>query len=140
MAQPIKSTVGFAIAGDEDETAGASLALRAGGDEGVGMGSPDPVFLTPHGGGGGGAGSLNSSDSAIGSADNTRGVRPRARVRVSRPAIGETPRPPPLPDPVPSPPASPTSARAIAASRFLPATRASPPSSPASLADHRDHA
>ena len=94
--------------------------LRAGGDEGVGMGSPDPVFLTPHGGGGGGAGSLNSSDSAIGSADNTRGVRPRARVRVSRPAIGETPRPPPLPDPVPSPPATPTSARAIAASRFLP--------------------
>ena len=105
MAQPIKRTVGFAIAGDEDETAGASFAFRAGGDEGVGVGSPDPVFLTPHGGGGGGAGSLNSTDSAIGSADNTRGVRPRARERVTRPESRTTPVPCPPPDPVPSPPA-----------------------------------
>lgn len=119
MAQPIKRTVGFAIAGDEDETAGASLALRAGGDEGVGMGSPDPVFLTPHGGGGGGAGSLNSSDSAIGSADNTRGVRPRARARVSRPAIGETPALLPSPTtsrPHPRPPRPRVRSRRLASS------------------------
>jgi hypothetical protein len=127
MAQPIKRTVGFAIAGDEDETAGASFAFRAGGDENVGVGSPDPVFLTPHGGGGGGAGSLNSTDSAIGSADNTRGVRPRARERVTRPESRTNPVPCPPPDPIPSPPAPPTRRRPYDRSRrlrSLPATRA----------------
>ena len=144
MAQPIKRTVGFAIAGDEDETAGASFAFRAGGEEGVGVGSPDPVFLTPHGGGGGGAGSLNSTDSAIGSADNTRGVRPRARERVTRPESRTTPVPcpPPRPHPVPTrtPDAAP-SVRPIAA--FFDRTPRRAPDlllPPPPLADHRDHA
>ena len=79
--QPIKRTVGFAIAGDEDgEGAGSTadghaMAFGDGVDAQGAVGSPSPVYITPHFDGTHPSGSSLESGGDARSADGTRGVR-----------------------------------------------------------------
>ena len=87
--QPIKRTVGFAIAGDEAGDDGSAAdgahgnATGAIGDDAqgaLGVGSPSPVYITPHFDGSHPAGSSLESGGAQ-SVDGTRGVRARPPPR-----------------------------------------------------------
>ena len=83
--QPIKRTVGFAIAGDEDgEGAGSTadghaMAFGDGVDAQGAVGSPSPVYITPHFDGTHPSGSSLESGGDARSADGTRGVRTHPR-------------------------------------------------------------
>ena len=83
--QPIKRTVGFAIAGDEAGDDGSAAdgahgnAMGAIGDDAqsaLGVGSPSPVYITPHFDGSHPAGSSLESGGAR-SVDGGHGVRAR---------------------------------------------------------------
>lgn len=91
--QPIKRTVGFAIAGDEAGDDGSAAdgahgnATGAIGDDAqgaLGVGSPSPVYITPHFDGSHPAGSSLESGGAQ-SVDGTRGVRARPPHRPQTP-------------------------------------------------------
>ena len=91
--QPIKRTVGFAIAGDEAGDDGSAAdgahgnATGAIGDDAqgaLGVGSPSPVYITPHFDGSHPAGSSLESGGAQ-SVDGTRGVRARPPLRPQTP-------------------------------------------------------
>ena len=91
--QPIKRTVGFAIAGDEAGDDGSAAdgahgnAMGAIGDDAqgaLGVGSPSPVYITPHFDGSHPAGSSLESGGAQ-SVDGTRGVRARPPLRPQTP-------------------------------------------------------
>jgi hypothetical protein len=83
-SQPIKRTVGFSIAGDEEGEEGGipfdgldGEGMDGGGMDGLGaVGSPSPVLITPHFDGP--ATSLGNSDGS-GSVDDTRSVRQRVQ-------------------------------------------------------------
>jgi hypothetical protein len=78
MAQPIKRTVGFAIAGGKAEAEAEEVTLAFSsdsvhlGDPSLDPSSPNPVLITPHFEGKSGVGSLGSGDG--GSQGDTRGV------------------------------------------------------------------
>lgn len=96
MAQPIKRTVGFAVAGAEAEAEAEEVQLAFSsdsvhlGEPSLGPGSPNPVLITPHFHG---KTTLGSPQSGEGSQGDTRGVRcaswTRARAEPER-------KPPPL--------------------------------------------
>ena len=96
MAQPIKRTVGFAVAGAEAEAEAEEVQLAFSsdsvhlGEPSLEPGSPNPVLITPHFHG---KNTVGSPQSGGGSQGDTRGVRRASRTRAR--AKRER-RPPPL--------------------------------------------
>lgn len=93
MAQPIKRTVGFAVAGAEAEAEPEEVQLAFSsdsvhlGEPSLEPGSPNPVLITPHFHG---KNTVGSPQSGGGSQGDTRGVR-RASERARAKPRGRTP-------------------------------------------------
>ena len=89
MAQPIKRTVGFAVAGAEAEPEPEEVQLAFSsdsvhlGEPSLGPGSPNPVLITPHFHG---KTTLGSPQSGEGSQGDTRGVRRASWTRARAPS------------------------------------------------------
>ena len=95
MAQPIKRTVGFAVAGAEVEAEPEEVQLAFSsdsvhlGEPSLGVGSPNPVLITPHFEGKNNVGSpLHDGGDPRG---DTRGVRARSRARARGDRSGRSP-------------------------------------------------
>jgi hypothetical protein len=97
MAQPIKRTVGFAVAGAEAEPEPEEVQLAFSsdsvhlGEPSLGPGSPNPVLITPHFHG---KTTLGSPQSGEGSQGDTRGVRRASWTRARRAREETTASPP----------------------------------------------